>query len=256
MQRLWTSRLWPIAILLCVWQFGAQFTEPTYLPSPLVLAERIAGILREGSPSQGPAYLVAGKTFGRIVLSALLCLLLGTCVGLLMGIRKGFEAAAKPVIIVLLMFPTIVWAFLGVMWFGISDVTPVFATVIIVAPFVITNVWQGAKAFDPDLTDMAHAYKARDRQLLLRVMLPQLLPYLFASARIAFVLSWKIVLIGETFGVSNGVGREFTYWFHYIRADMILAWGALFIIGMTALEWIVFSPIERHVFRWRPSLAR
>jgi NitT/TauT family transport system permease protein len=102
---------------------------------------------------------------------------------------------------------------------------------------------------------MSTVYKA-DRSLTLRkVIIPQLMPYIFSSLRIALSLSWKIALVAEAFGVGSGVGQQLTYWFQETRVDMMLAWGVSFMIIMVLIDLLIFRTWARRVFAWRPQFA-
>jgi NitT/TauT family transport system permease protein len=156
---------------------------------------------------------------------------------------------------VLLAFPAICWAFLSVLWFGISHTAPIFTIVLIVFPYVAINIWAGTKALDRDLNHMGKVYKA-DRFLMLRkVVIPQLMPYVFSSLRIALSLSWKIALVAEAFGTGSGVGQQLIYWFQDTRVDMMLAWGVSFMIIMTLIDLFVFRTWASRTFAWRPQFA-
>jgi NitT/TauT family transport system permease protein len=156
---------------------------------------------------------------------------------------------------VLLTFPAICWAFLAILWFGLSEVAPILTIVLIVFPFVAMNIWEGTKAVEKSLIDMARVYRA-DRSLMVRkVIIPQLMPYVFSSLRIALSLSWKIALVGEAFGVGSGVGQKLIFWFEDTRVDMMLAWGISFMIVMVLIDLLVFRLWERRTFAWRQQFA-
>jgi NitT/TauT family transport system permease protein len=147
------------------------------------------------------------------------------------------------------------WAFLSVLWFGISQAAPILTIVLIVFPFVVMNVWEGTKALEKDLMEMASVYKA-DRSLMLRkVLIPQLMPYVFSSLRIALSLSWKIALVAEAFGAGDGVGQQLMNQFQDTRVDMMLAWGVSFMIVMVLIDLLVFRPWARRTFAWRQQVA-
>jgi len=99
---------------------------------------------------------------------------------------------------------------------------------------------------------MATVFRAKRFLLLRKVMIPQLMPYIFSSLRISFALSWKIALVSEAFGAGSGVGKELTYWFQSTRADMMLAWGASFMVLMVLIDIFLLRPWEKRVFSWRP----
>ncbi|MEE8325503.1 MAG: ABC transporter permease [candidate division NC10 bacterium] len=235
-----------LVAFLLLWKLVSYFFLPAFLPAPLELVDRTIEVFGEGA-----AYLVVWKTFSRILMGLILSMLIGTGIGLGMGLRRNIEAFFDSWIMVLLTFPAIGWAFLAVLWFGISDLVPIMTIVLIVFPFVAMNVWEGTKAMDKELIDMASAYGANRRLTVRKVLIPQLMPYLFSSLQIAFALSWKIALVGEAFGVSSGVGRELFYWFQDIRVDMMLAWGVSFMLVMVLIDVLVFRRWKRRSFAWR-----
>lgn len=242
--------LFTLAVCLLIWKLVSLLFPPVILPGPLVLVERMVEIY-----SDTASYVIVGKTILRILESFAISMVLGTLLGLLMGLRHDIELFFDSWIMVLLTVPTVCWAFLTVLWFGISDLAPVVTIVLIVFPFVVMNVWEGTKAMQKDLVEMGQVYKA-DRALMVRkVMIPQLMPYIFSSLRIALSLSWKIALVAEAFGAGNGVGQELINWFQDTRVDMMLAWGASFMIVMVAIDLLVFRLWARRVFAWRPQVA-
>lgn len=191
------------------------------------------------------------KTMERVLAGLVLSMLIGAAIGLAMGLRRSVGSFLDSWIMVLLTFPAISWAFISILWFGLSDIAPIFTIVLIVFPYVTMNVWEGTKAMDKELTDMATVFRANRFLLLRKVLIPQLMPYLFSSLRISFALSWKIALVSEAFGASRGVGKELMYWFQGIRADMMLAWGVSFMILMVLIDAIVLRRWEKQVFSWR-----
>lgn len=235
-----------LIVLLLLWKVVSLLFLPTFLPSPAELLSRVASIFTNRT-----AYLVIGKTLERVLAGLVLSMLIGASIGLFMGLRRSVESFLDSWIMVLLTFPAISWAFLAVLWFGISDIAPIFTIVLIVFPYVTMNAWEGTKAMDKELTDMARVFGANRFLLLRKVLIPQLMPYLFSSLRISFALSWKIALVSEAFGVGRGVGKELMYWFQGIRADMMLAWGASFMLLMVFIDVIVLQRWEKRAFSWR-----
>jgi NitT/TauT family transport system permease protein len=223
---------------------------PVFLPGPLVLLDRVITVYGDAA-----SYIVVWQTLSRIFQGLIFSMLIGTSIGLMMGIERNVEAFLDSWIMVLLTFPAICWAFLSVLWFGLSDVGPIFTIVLIVFPFVAMNVWEGTKAMEKELIDMAKVYKAKRYLTVRKVLIPQLMPYLFSSMRIALSLSWKIALVGEAFAVGSGVGQKLIFYFEDTRVDMMLAWGISFMIVMVLIDLLVFRLWERRTFAWRHQLA-
>lgn len=239
-----------LAAGIVVWKLISLLFPPVFFPGPLLLVERMIEIYTEPA-----SYVVLGQTLARIFESFLISMLIGMALGLLMGSRRSIEIFFDSWIMVLLTFPAVCWAFLSVLWFGISQTAPIVTVVLIVFPFVAMNIWAGTKAVEKDLLSMGRVYKANRPLMLRKVLIPQLMPYIFSSLRIALSLSWKIALVAEAFGVGTGVGQQLIYWFQETRVDMMLAWGVSFMIVMVLIDLLVFRTWARRTFAWRPQVA-
>jgi NitT/TauT family transport system permease protein len=235
---------------LILWQGLSFLFLDVFLPGPLTLLDRMITVY--GDPA---SYLVVWVTLVRIIEGVVICMVIGTALGLLMGRERNVEAFFDSWIMVLLTFPAICWAFLSVLWFGLSDIGPILTIILIVFPFVTMNIWEGTKAVEKGLIDMATVYKANRSLMIRKVIIPQLMPFFFSALRIALSLSWKIALVGEAFGVGSGVGQKLIYWFEDTRVDMMLAWGVSFMIFMVAIDLIVFRLWEKRTFAWRHKIA-
>jgi NitT/TauT family transport system permease protein len=248
------SRIGPglltFALGLLVWQGISLFFLPVIFPGPLELLDRMIVIY-----SDPASYRVIGQSLSRIFEGFVISMLAGTAFGILMGLKRDAEIFFDSWIMVLLTVPAVCWAFLSVLWFGISETAPILTIVLIVFPFVVMNIWEGTKALEKGLTDMASVYRANRSLMLRKVLIPQLMPYIFSSLRIALSLSWKIALVAEAFGAGGGVGQELINWFQDTRVDMMLAWGVSFMIVMVLIDLLVFRLWERRVFVWRPQFA-
>jgi NitT/TauT family transport system permease protein len=252
--KLTESRILPgaatFAVGLVAWQGLSLFFLPVFLPGPVVLLDRMIEIY--GDPA---TYAVVGETLGRILEGFAISMIAGAAIGLAMGLKRDIEIFFDSWIMVLLTFPAVCWAFLSILWFGLSGSAPVFTIVLIVVPFVVMNIWEGTKAIETALIEMGRVYKA-DRSLLLRkVLIPQLMPYVFSSLRISLSLSWKIALVAEAFGAGDGVGQKLIYWFQDTRVDMMLAWGVSFMIVMVLIDLLIFRLWAQRTFAWRPQFA-
>lgn len=239
-----------LAAGLVVWKAISLFFYPIFFPGPAVLLERMVAIY-----SDPASYAVIGATLTRIFEGFAISMLTGMALGLVMGLRRSIEIFFDSWIMVLLTFPAVCWAFLSVLWFGLSQTAPIFTIVLIVFPYVAMNIWAGTKAVEKDLVTMARVYKANRSLMLRKVLVPQLMPYIFSSLRISLSLSWKIALVAEAFGTGTGVGQRLIYWFQDTRVDMMLAWGVSFMILMTLIDLLVFRTWARRVFAWRPQIA-
>jgi NitT/TauT family transport system permease protein len=205
------------AVGLIVWQGVSLFFLPVVIPGPIELLDRMIEIYTDPA-----SYAVVARTLAGIFEGFVVSMLLGTALGILMGLRRNAEIFFDSWIMVLLTVPAVCWAFLSVLWFGLSQAAPILTVVLIVFPFVAINIWEGTKVVEKSLIEMGTVYKANRVLMLRKVFIPQLMPYVFSSLRIALSLSWKIALVAEAFGATSGVGQMLIYWFQGTRVDMML----------------------------------
>ena len=247
-------RIGSIFVLILIWWVAAILMDDVeVLPAPLLIAKTIWGNLISVGPEGKSPYFHMAITLGRTFVAFAAAMLAGIGIGLAMGLRKTFEHSLMAIVPLLLTMPTILMVFLSVLWFGFSEVGSLVAVVGVVTPYVAVNMFEGTKAMDKTLSDMAKTFKADQRMLVQKVYLPQLLPYIFSAFRFGFGITWKIVALAETFGIKYGIGYMFFFWFEQFNMQQVLAWIITFVILMLILEHGVFARLERKAFAWRPS---
>ena len=119
-------------------------------------------------------------------------------------------------------------------------------------PNTAVTLREGTRALDESLDEMARVFNLPLGAKVRHVVLPQLAPYLAAAMRSGLSLVWKIVLVVELLGRSNGVGFEIGIAFQLFDVTRLLAYALPFVGLMLAIETFVVQPVERHVSRWRP----
>ncbi|WP_313692355.1 ABC transporter permease [Halorarum halobium] len=250
--RLYQPSLIAIALFLGGWQLVSQSFDPSVFPGLALLADNIWMVLTE--ETQFGFIENLRPSVIRIAVGFSLSMIIGVVLGTSMGIYPVFEEYVTAPVMAVMTFPAVVWAFLGVLWFGITDyVVSIFVITLAVAPYVAVNIWKGAEAVDHEIVEMAETFEASRISKWRHIHIPHLQPFTFSSARLAFALSWKISLIAEVFGATSGVGYVVDYYFQTLRADMVIAWALPVMIGMFLVE-RMFKRLEERSFEWRPEL--
>lgn len=190
-------------------------------------------------------------TLGRVAAAFVISMLLGTVLGLAMGTWRRLDLALDTWVTALMNLPALVVIVLMYVWFGLNEAAAIAAVALNKLPTTAVVVREGARAVDRDLTEMARSFRIRRWPALRHVVLPQLYPYLFAAARSGLALIWKIVLVVELLGRSNGVGFQIQVYFQLFDVTHILAYTLAFILVVQAIEWAVLQPMERYATRWR-----
>jgi NitT/TauT family transport system permease protein len=244
-----------ILSFLGLWWVGSFFSAPEILPGPIAIGKTIVSNFTTPGPEDKTAEFHVAITLARILFTFSIAMALGIAIGLIMGMRRKVELAFGYLIPLALTMPTLLAVFLCVMWFGFSEAGGLFAVVLTVTPFVTVNMLAGTKALDKELFDMAHAFKAKHSLIVRKVLIWQLMPYIFSAFRYAFGMTWKIVALAETFGLKYGIGYMFTFWFEQFNMAQVMAWIVLFVVLMLIFEHGVIAPLEDKIFAWRPVHA-
>jgi NitT/TauT family transport system permease protein len=237
-----------ILSFLALWWVGSLFSAPEILPGPLAIGKTIVSTFAAPGPEDQAAWFHIGITLARIVFTFSVAMALGIALGLVMGLRRKMELAFGYWIPLALTIPTLLAVFLCVMWFGYSEAGGLFAVIMTVTPFVTVNMLAGTKALDKELIDMARAFKANRRLMIRKVLIWQLMPYIFSAFRYAFGMTWKIVALAETFGLKYGIGYMFSFWFEQFNIAQMMAWIMLFVALMLILEHGVIARVEEKIF--------
>ncbi|HTV30443.1 MAG TPA: ABC transporter permease [Xanthobacteraceae bacterium] len=245
-----------IALLLLWWVAARLMNDTEVLPQPLAVARTIVADFKSPGPEGESAFYDIGITLARIFVAFAASMIAGIGIGLAMGLNRLWERSLLAVIPLMLTMPTILAVFLAIMWFGFSEAGALVAVMAIVIPFVAVNMYEGTKAMEKSLIDMAVTFKASRYLRLRRVYIPQLMPYIFSAFRYAFGQTWKIVALAETFGLKYGIGYMFFFWFEQFNITQTLAWIMMFVVLMLILEHGVFAQLESRAFAWRASQAQ
>jgi NitT/TauT family transport system permease protein len=247
-------RVGSIFVLLAIWVLGSFLAQDVeILPGPLLIFQTIYQNFLVPGPEGKSAFFHIGITLSRTFVTFSIAMLLGIAIGLSMGLRKSIEHIFAALLPLALTMPTLLMVFLAVLWFGFNEIGSLIAVIGVVTPFVAVNMFEGAKAMDKSLIDMAKVFRANQKLLVLKIYLPQLLPYIFSAFRFAFGMTWKVVALAETFGIKYGIGYMFFYHFEQFSMEQVLAWIIMFVILMLILEHGVFARLERKAFAWRPA---
>jgi NitT/TauT family transport system permease protein len=241
------SRLWPMLALAVLWQLVAMQAHSRVLPTPLAVVEVLLREIRSGE-----LLFHLGQTVTRVAISFCLAMLLGVGLGILMGRSRRVDRILDSFLILGLNVPALVTTILCYIWFGLSETAAILAVVVNKIPMVAINLREGARAVDTQLMEVAQVYRLTRTERFFKVYLPQLYPYLFSSARNGLALIWKIVLVVELLGRSDGVGFQIGSFFHFFDITSILAYTLAFSALIFFLEALLLRPLENRLNRWRP----
>lgn len=240
------ARILPGLLFVCVWQVLALALESKTLPPP----SAVLSALWQGMAS-GELLFHLGMTMSRVAISFTAAMLIGVALGILMGGSKNWDRLLDTFLILALNIPALVTIVLCYIWFGLTETAAVIAVTVNKIPMVAISLREGARAVDQNLMQVARVYRLSRRDTFFKVYLPQLTPYLFGSARNGLSIIWKIVLVVELLGRSDGIGFQIASFFHFFDITGILAYTLAFTLVVFGIEALLLRPLETRLNRWR-----
>ncbi len=231
---------------LAAWHVLALILQDEVLPSPVVVVADLWHHLWHGDLL---FHLVV--TLARVAVAFSLAMIIGTAFGMWMGQSRRVDMSLDSVLVLGLNVPALVTIILCYIWFGLTEAAAVLAVALNKIPTVVVMVREGAKAVDKGLLEVADVYRLPPLRAFMRVYLPQLYPHLMAAARSGLALIWKIVLVVELLGRSNGIGFKLSEFFNLFDITSILSYTLAFSAVMLAVEAWIMRPMERRMTRWR-----
>ncbi len=235
-----------IALFGLIWQAFASALDSRALPDPMIVLQVFGQDMRSG---ELPYHV--GVTLARVAVSFGLAMIIGSSIGLAMGRLKRIDRFFDSWLILFLNVPALVTIVLCYIWFGLTEAAAILAVSLNKIPNVAVTMREGARALDRQYTDLARVYRLGRWRTLRHVVLPQLAPFFAVSARSGLALVWKIVLVVELLGRSNGVGFQLHLFFQLFDVPSILAYTFAFVAIVQLIEVALFNPWERHANRWR-----
>jgi NitT/TauT family transport system permease protein len=172
-------------------------------------------------------------------------------IGIAMGHLQHLDWLLDGVVTIALNIPALVVIILCFIWFGLNEWTVISAVVINKTPSMIVIFREGARAIDFKLLEVARVFGLSIWRAFRKTYLPQLYPYFLAASRSGLALVWKIVLVVELLGCSDGVGFQLGVFFQYFDITGILAYTFAFVLLIVMIEMLVIRPWEGAVMRWR-----
>jgi NitT/TauT family transport system permease protein len=192
-----------------------------------------------------------GMTLQRVAISFVVAMGLGSFIGLFMGHFRRLDLWLDSLLTLALNIPALVTIILCFIWFGLNESAALIAVIINKTPTIAVTMREGAKAINHSLIDVAKVYQLSPSTTLFKVYLPQLYSYFLAAARGGIALVWKIVLVVELLGCSNGVGFQLGVYFQYFDITGVLAYTLAFATIIFTIESLLLRPWEARVSRWR-----
>lgn len=221
------------------------------LPKP---GEVVSAVWSIGS--EASSYVDIVDTLRRVAIGFVASTLLGLVIGVAMGQSPWWRGLVKPWVLGALSIPGPIVIIFATLIIGVSETSVLVALVVSVTPYAVNIVAGAVGGRDVALEQMSEVFRLGVRRRLRHVLLPQLLPAMFASMRTSFAMSWKLVVVIEAIGASRGIGAQISHSFRVLDVASGIAWAAIFVVVMWLVDVFGFDRAQQFLFRWRTAAER
>jgi NitT/TauT family transport system permease protein len=238
--------LWQLAsiALFCgLWEVGGRIPISPAFPSFTATALAFRDMAADGSLPSAFA-----TTLQPLVIGLAISTLLGVGLGVLMGLRHGAEWCAAPVFIVLQASPMAALIPLITFVYGIGLTSKVLAVCLLALPVIALNGYKAVRNVNPSLLAMAHSFLGTPWQRVVKIILPDASPVIFAGLRLGVSAGFIGVILAELLITPTGIGDLITY--HRSIANYAEMYAAIAsVILFSALTLALLQRIEVALFR-------
>ena len=198
-----------LAGVLVIWTVISQTVAPD-LPSPARTWSEsrryvLEPLFKDGEMNQGIGRL-AFYSLLRVGKGFALALLIGTPIGFLLGLSRGFHEAFDPIIQFLRPISPLAWLPLGLVIFQKSEPAAVFTIALCAMWPTVINTAVGVRSISPDYLNVGRVLKLSRLKMLTKIIVPASLPYVFTGYRLSLGLAWLVIVAAEMLTGTPGVG--------------------------------------------------
>ncbi len=190
-----------VLALLAAWEGAARggLVDPLFVPAPSAVGRALATM-------GGPALAALGDTLGKTAIAYALSMVLGVAAGLAVGSVRLLREVLDPFVVALYGIPKILVLPWIVLLLGYGTAPAIFYGTLHGFFPVLVLVTGAVRDVDRTLVTVARAYGASTWQLYWKVLLPAIVPSVFAGMRLGIVFCLLGVLVVEMFAGVRGMG--------------------------------------------------
>ena len=237
-----------LVVFLAAWQWG-----PGLLGIPPFIIPPLSMVYHEFLRMLAVSALMThtGITAAEVIAGFVLGSLLGAFFGYILGMSPTAEFALSPYILALQIAPKVAFAPLFILWMGFTVYPKILVAILIVFFPVMVNVLSAIRTVDPDLINLARAFKATRAQIFWKIEFPASLPPLFAGLRIASTLAVVGVVVGELVGGNMGLGYLLAFGEGQANTAMVFV-AILMLTLVGGIAYLAVILIEQRVLHYLP----
>lgn len=237
-----TGADWPAESLLKLLpESSEEVSRPVYLVPPDVVAKSLWKGITEDKPVSDDAgeqdaerktlLQRYGESWRTIVLGFLLAIVVAVPLGVIAGTFDFFSKLIEPFTNFFSYMPAPAFGVVLMAIFGLDLGPKIMLVFLGTLPCAVLTIAKTTRRLDGSLLEAAQTLGANQRQLVVNVVVPGILPNLYNDLRLLFGTAWTWLVIAELLGFKSGLAEVIDT--HGRRFQFDIVYPAILLIGFS-----------------------
>ena len=232
--------------ILLIWQGASgRLVDNFFISNPVDVGARLYRWIVDGSIFAHIAATLYATGMGFVIGSVG-----GAILGVWLGVSPFASRLLNPYLNALNALPKVALAPLFVLWFGLGIESKIALAAVLVLFLVFLNTFAGVREVDQDLIDGARLMRATRTQVILKVIIPSAMSWVFAGLKISVPYALIGAVLGEMIAANRGLG--YLVQFSGAQFDTAGVFAVLIVIAVLAMVLnLVVDIVQNRTERWR-----
>jgi NitT/TauT family transport system permease protein len=238
--------LLPGIVFLALWEYvGGRYVDLLYTSKPSLILMRTTEYIMSADGLHD-----IRVTFTELGWGFLVGAVGGIALGYILGASKTLARIFEPYIMISYGVPQSALAPLLIIWFGIGLMSKIFIVGMMVFFLIFYNTFLGVRSVEPEFIHIAQIIGANRWQVIRRVIIPSVAPYIFMGFKVSIPRAAIGVIIGEFVASRAGVGHYILFSTGQFDTAGIFT-GIIILLFSVLLGNLLLEAIRSRVLRWQ-----
>lgn len=189
------------------------------------------------------------SSLGRLGAGVGIAALFGLTIGLLTGALPLLYSFLAPLLTVVSLIPPL--AILPILFIiiGLGESSKITLIAIGVAPFIARDIQRRTQEIPSEQLVKAQTLGASTLQILVRVLLPQVMPKLIDAVRLSLGAGWLFLIAAEAISSTDGLGYRIFLVRRYMSMDVILPYVAWITLLAFVIDYLL-AALNKRLYPW------
>ena len=178
---------------------------------------------------------------------------MATLTALTLGIAIGFIPRVKafllPFVTVVCVIPPLALLPILFIALGLGETAKITLIAVGVAPVMVRDIANRVMELPPELVAKAQTLGGNSWTMVLRLVLPQVMPRLVTCVRLALGPAWLFLIAAEAIASTEGLGYRIFLVRRYLSMDVILPYVAWITLLAVVTDWLL-ARLSRAISPW------